>query len=154
MHDIKRFVSRWRPDTVELGALKNRLHESLARLNPGIPKPALEDALRKVTRTETPSLVENNRRFHRLLTDGVDVEYRRADGSIAGDKVWLFDFARPERNDWLVVNQFTVIENQHNRRPDLVVFVNGIPLAVLELKNPGDENAGTERVRGTHPGAI
>ncbi|MGO8898251.1 MAG: type I restriction endonuclease subunit R, partial [Isosphaeraceae bacterium] len=121
--------------------LGHRLQEALARLNPSVPEPALDEALRKVTRTETPSLVENNRRFHRLLTDGVDVEYRRPDGSIAGDKVWLFDLAHPERNDWLAVNQFTVIENKHNRRADLVVFVNGIPLAVLELKNPGDENA-------------
>ncbi len=94
-------------------------------------------------RTETPSLVENNRRFHKLLTDGIDVEYRQPDGSIAGDKVWLFDFNRPERNEWLAVNQFTVIENKRNRRPDLVVFINGLPLAVVELKNPGDENATT-----------
>ncbi|MGO8898993.1 MAG: type I restriction endonuclease subunit R, partial [Isosphaeraceae bacterium] len=121
--------------------LANRLRSALSLLNPNVPEPARDEALRKVIRTDTPSLVENNRRFHRLLTDGVDVEYRRADGSIAGDKVWLFDFAHPERNDWLVVNQFTVFENQHNRRADLVVFVNGIPLAVLELKNPGDENA-------------
>src|SRR5271166_4386398 len=131
------------PERSDFGemVLKNRLHAALARLNPGVPNPVLEEALRKVTRIETPSLVENNRRFHRLLTDGVDVEYRRPDGSIAGDKVWLFDFSHPERNDWLVVNQFTVIEGKQNRRPDLVVFVNGLPLAVIELKNPGDENA-------------
>ncbi len=121
--------------------LGNRLRAAVERLNPRVPELAREEAFRKVTRTETPSLVENNRRFHRLLTDGVDVEYRRPDGSMAGDKVWLFDFAHPERNDWLVVNQFTVIENNHNRRADLVVFVNGMPLAMLELKNPGDENA-------------
>ncbi|HKI16265.1 MAG TPA: HsdR family type I site-specific deoxyribonuclease, partial [Isosphaeraceae bacterium] len=121
--------------------LGNRLRAALERLNTNVPESALDEALRRVTRTETPCLVENNRRFHRLLTDGVDVEYRRADGSIAGDKVWLFDFAHPERNDWLAVNQFTVIENNHNRRADLAVFINGIPLAVLELKNPGDENA-------------
>jgi type I restriction enzyme R subunit len=102
---------------------------------------SVEEPLRKITRAETPSLVVNIRRFHGLITDGVDVEYRRPDGSIAGDKVWLFDFDHPERNDWLAVSQFTVIENKHNRRADLVVFVNGIPLAVLELKNPGDENA-------------
>jgi len=121
--------------------LRQRLQEVMARLNPRIPAPALEEALRKITWAETPSLIENNRRFHRLLTDGVDVEYRRADGSIAGDKVWLFDFEHLDWNDWLVVSQFTVIENKHNRRADLVVFVNGIPLAVVELKNPGDENA-------------
>ena len=94
-----------------------------------------------VTRTETPSLIENNRRFHKLLVDGVDIEYRRPDGSIAGDKVWLIDFDHPERNDWLAVNQFTVIENKAKRQPDVVLFVNGLPLGVIELKNPDDENA-------------
>ena len=105
------------------------------------------EALRKVTRTETPSLIENNRRFHKLLVDGIDVEYRRPDGSIAGDKVWLFDFDQPERNDWLAVNQFTVIENKHEptgMTTSAVVFVNGLPLGLIELKNPGDENATTK----------
>ncbi len=105
------------------------------------PPPAPLTRRSKAVRTETPSLIENNRRSHKLLVDGVDVEYRRADGSIAGDKVWLIDFDRPERNDWLAVNQFTVIENKRNRRPGVVVFVNGIPPALLELKNAGDENA-------------
>jgi type I restriction enzyme R subunit len=123
--------------------LRDRLRAAVARLNPGIPEPALEEAVRKVTVTESPSLIENNRRFHKLLTDGVDVEYRRADGSIAGDKVWLFDFANPERDDWLAVNQFTIVEDRRNRRPDIVVFVNGLPLGVIELKNAGDENATT-----------
>jgi type I restriction enzyme R subunit len=121
--------------------LTERLRAALAQRNPSIPEPALAEALRKIIRAETPSLVEHNRRFHRMLTDGVDVEYRRTDGSITGDKVWLFDFEQPERNDWLVVTQFTVIEGKQNRRPDLVVFVNGLPLAVIELKNPGDESA-------------
>lgn len=76
-----------------------------------------------------------------MLTDGVTVEYRRRDGSIAGAQVSLFDFEKPENNDWLVVNQFTVCEGQHTRRPDIVVFVNGLPLAVIELKNPTDDNA-------------
>jgi type I restriction enzyme R subunit len=123
--------------------LRGRIRSALARLNPNVPEPAVDEAARKVTRTETPSLVENNRRFHKLLTDGIDVEYRRPDGSIAGDKVWLFDFNQPDLNEWLAVNQFTVIENKHNRRADLVIFVNGLPLALIELKNPGDENATT-----------
>jgi len=76
-----------------------------------------------------------------MLVEGMDVEYRNKDGRIAGDKVWLVDFTNPERNDWLVVNQFTVIEGQRVRRPDIVVFLNGLPLAVIELKNPADENA-------------
>src|SRR5262249_14163908 len=102
---------------------------------------ALDEAIRKVTRTEIPSLVENNRRFHRMLVDGVPVEYREHDGRIVHDAVRLVDFDEPDTNDWLVVNQFTVIENNHNRRADVVVFVNGLPLVVIELKNLGDENA-------------
>ena len=128
-------------DTYADVVLAARLRSALATINPAVPASVLDEVLRKVMRTETPSLVENNRRFHKLLTDGVDVEYRRPDGSIAGDKVWLIDFEHPDRNDWLVVNQFTVIENKHNRRADIVVFVNGLPLAVVELKNAGDENA-------------
>ena len=88
-----------------------------------------------------PPLSVTNRAVHRMLIDGVEVEYKRADGSIAGDRVRLLDFDSPEANDWLAVNQFTVIEGQHNRRPDVVLFVNGLPLAVIELKNAADEDA-------------
>src|SRR5690606_2292419 len=91
--------------------------------------------------TETPSLVEENRRIHRLLTEGVDVEFATGDGEIKGDKVWLIDFDNPDNNDWLVTNQFTVVEGRHNRRPDIVVLVNGLPLGVIELKNAGGEHA-------------
>src|SRR5579871_1874504 len=121
--------------------LNGRLRSALGRINPGVPAGVLDEAVRKVQRAETQSPVENNRRFHRMLVDGVDVEYRRDDGSIAGDKVWLIDFADPGRNDWLAVNQFTLVENKYNRRPDIVVFVNGLPLGLIELKNAGDENA-------------
>ena len=121
--------------------LAGRLRAAMARLNPGIPEEAREEALRKVLRVGTPSLTQTNRAFHRMLRDGVPVEYPRPDGSIAGDHVRLVDFIFPEGNDWLVVNQFTVIEGQHNRRADIVVFVNGLPLAVLELKNAADEDA-------------
>jgi type I restriction enzyme R subunit len=89
----------------------------------------------------TTSLVQTNRAFHRMLRDGVPVEYPRPDGSIAGDHVRLVDFGDVRANDWLVVNQFTVIEGQHNRRPDIVVFVNGLPLGLIELKNAADEDA-------------
>jgi type I restriction enzyme R subunit len=102
--------------------LVGRLREAIRRLNPTIPDEAREEALRKVLRTETTSLIGNNRNFHHWLRDGVEVEYRRADGSIAGDRVRLVDFENPGANDWLAVNQFTVIEGQHNRRPDIVVF--------------------------------
>jgi type I restriction enzyme R subunit len=121
--------------------LSDRLWAALRALNPGIPGEALEDAFKKVTRSESPSLILSNRQFHRMLADGVDVEYRNKEGRVVGDKVWMIDFADPERNDWLAVNQFTVVEGQRTRRPDIVVFVNGLPLAVIELKNPADENA-------------
>ena len=122
--------------------LVGRLRSALAKLNPKVPDRALDDAFRKVTHTETPNLFENNRRFHRMLIDGIDVEYH-ADGRIVHDKVWLVDFDHPEDNDWLAVNQYTVTEDKRTRRPDVVLFVNGLPLVVVELKNAGDENATT-----------
>jgi type I restriction enzyme R subunit len=121
--------------------LEERLRQAIARLNPTIPSEAQADALRRILYSEKPSLVEENRRLHRALVEGVDVEYFGEDGVIRGDQVRLIDFADLEDNDWLAVNQFTVIENKANRRPDVVIFVNGLPLGVVELKNPGDENA-------------
>ena len=121
--------------------LEDRLRSALVALNPNIPAEALEDAFRKVTRPDNPNFIVNNRQFHKMLTEGIDVEFHNEEVRIVGDKVWLVDFTNPENNDWLVVNQFTVIEGQQSRRPDLVVFVNGLPLAVIELKNPADENA-------------
>lgn len=124
--------------------LDGLLEEAARRLNPGIPDEALENALRQVQINETPSLIEENRRIHRLLVDGIDVEYRRPDGSIKGDKVRLIDFANSANNDFMVTNQFTVVESGHNRRPDVVAFVNGLPLVVIELKNAASENATIE----------
>ncbi len=121
--------------------LVGRLREAIRRLNPAIPEEAREEALRKVLRVGTPALTQTNRAFHRMLRDGVPVEYPRPDGSIAGDHVRLLDFDDVRANDWFVVNQFTVIEGQHNRRPDIVVFVNGLPLGLIELKNAADEDA-------------
>ncbi|MCE9520062.1 MAG: type I restriction endonuclease subunit R [Verrucomicrobia bacterium] len=121
--------------------LVGRLREAIQRLNPDIPDDAREEALRKVLRVGTPSLTQTNRAFHRLLRDGVPVEYPRPDGSIAGDHVRLVHFDDVRANDWLAVNQFTVIEGQHNRRPDIVVFLNGLPLGLIELKNAADEDA-------------
>jgi type I restriction enzyme R subunit len=115
-----------------------RLRQATAQLNPTIPDEAREEALRKILRHDAPSLIGNNRAFHQMLRDGVSVEYRRNDGSIAGDHVRLIDFDNPDANDWLAVNQFTVIEGQNNRRPDIVVFVNGLPLGIIELKIPED----------------
>jgi type I restriction enzyme R subunit len=121
--------------------LEQRLRLALARLNPSLPHAALDEAYRKLILTESPSPLLNNRAFHTLLVDGVTVEYRAADGSIASAPVRLLDAQRPENNDFVAVNQFTVIENGHNRRPDIVVFVNGLPLAVIELKNAANEDA-------------
>lgn len=120
--------------------LKARLEQAIAAINPKVPLEAREEALRKVLRSDSPSLYQNNYTFHRYLTEGVDVEYR-IDGRIAGDKVWLMDYENPENNEFLVVSQFTVIEGNTNKRPDLVLFINGLPLVVIELKNAADENA-------------
>jgi type I restriction enzyme R subunit len=120
--------------------LAGRLKAALERINPKLPPEALEDAFRKVTRPGLPSLVGNNRAFHKMLVDGIDVEYR-LDERIKGDKVWLIDFDNLDTNDWLAVNQFTVVENHINRRPDIVIFINGLPLVVIELKNAADEKA-------------
>ena len=121
--------------------LFDRLQTKLADLNPQIPLEGLEEALRKIRLISHPTLIENNRAFHRLLVEGVDVEFRNRDGQIVHDKVWLIDFANPDANEFLAVNQFTVEEGHFNRRADVVVFINGIPLAVLELKNIADEQA-------------
>ncbi len=118
--------------------LEGRLRSAIERLNPAIPSDAREEALRKLLRHDAPSLIGNNRAFHQMLRDGVFVEYRREDGSIAGDHVRLIDFDNRDANDWLAVNQFTVIEGQNNRRPDIIVFVNGLPLGIIELKIPED----------------
>ncbi len=128
-------------DTYGDVVLVERLRTKLTEINPSIPADAIDEAVRIVTRTESPSLIENNRRFHRMLADGVDVSYRNEEGREIHDKAWLVDFADPSANDWLAVNQFTVIEDNRNRRPDVVVFVNGLPVGVVELKNPADENA-------------
>ena len=121
--------------------LAQRLRDALARLNPGLPVEALDDAFRVLTRAEGLELLTHNRAVHRLIVDGVTVEYRSTDGEIRGAQVRVLDFDRVDANDWLAVNQFTVVENKHTRRPDVVLMVNGLPLAVLELKNAAAENA-------------
>ena len=121
--------------------LEQRLSDALALLNPTLPAEALEDAFRKLTRPEGAELIQRNRALHRLLVDGVTVEYRDAEGTIRGAQARVIDFDDVRANDWLAVNQFTVTENKHTRRPDVVLFVNGLPLAVLELKNAANEDA-------------
>ena len=122
-------------------ALARLLRDALARLNLDLPSGALEDAFRKLNHPEGPTLETRNRAFHRMLVEGVMVEYRADDGAIRGAQARIIDFDDPASNDWLAVNQFTVVENKHERRPDIVLFVNGLPLGVIELKNPADEEA-------------
>jgi len=127
-------------DSFEDVLLSSRLTDAVARINPTIPHDAQIEAIKEVSRIHSPELLTNNETFHRMLTEGVKVSYQQ-DGSQRGDLVWLVDFANPENNDFVVANQFTVIENGVNKRPDVVLFVNGLPLVVMELKNAADENA-------------
>lgn len=120
--------------------LVKRMHEALARINPQIPKDAIEEAVRRVLHPETASIVENNRRFHKMLVEGVSVSYQK-NGETVYDDVKLIDFNGHANNDWSAINQFTIIEDRNNRRPDILVFINGLPLGIIELKNIGDENA-------------
>lgn len=120
--------------------LEERLRSSLATINPKLSAEILKDVYRKVITSRAPDLVEDNSLFHRMLVDGVDIEYTRDDGSIAGDKAHLIDFENIANNSFIAVNQFTIVENKRNRRPDIIIFINGIPLAVIELKNAVNEN--------------
>ena len=124
--------------------LQQRLREAIEKINPDIPFDAKEEAFKKALRTTTISLFENNQAFHRMLTEGIDVKFGIGDGKAKTDKVWLIDFANPDNNEFLAINQFTVIENHNNKRPDIVLFVNGLPLVVIELKNALNENADTK----------
>lgn len=120
--------------------LVTRLRDAIDKLNPNISQDAKEDALKKVLRTESPNALINNENFHRYLTDGVDVEMRTESG-IRGEKIYIVDFENPENNEFVAINQFTVVEGNQNKRPDIILFVNGLPLVVIELKNAVDENA-------------
>ena len=121
--------------------LYGRLRAALDNLNPGMPPSVLDDAVRKLTFPSGPDVVFRNREFHRMLVDGITVEYREEDGHIQGGQVKVINFDDPEDNDWLAVNQLTVIENRNRRRPDAVLFLNGLALGIIELKNPADEDA-------------
>jgi type I restriction enzyme R subunit len=122
--------------------LERRLSQALVRLNPDLTQEALDDAFRKIVRADGPSLIERNRAVHRMLVNGVTVEYHRPGEPIRGAQARVIDFDNPDNNDWLAVNQFTVVGPQgHNRRADIVIFLNGLPLGVIELKNPADEKA-------------
>lgn len=124
--------------------LKSRLERAIESINPHLSEEAREQALRQVLNLPSQNLLDNNEAFHRLLTEGIEIEVMGEEG-IKGDKVWLVDFSHPENNEFLACNQFTVIENNINKRPDVVLFVNGLPLVVIELKNPTDENATVQK---------
>jgi len=121
--------------------LERRLRQALQRFNPQAPPDALDEAFRRITRPASPSLAANNHTVHRFLVEGVPVEVQQSDGSFRGDLIRVLDHDDPDNNEFLAVNQFTVVEERRERRPDVVLFVNGLPLAVIELKNPADENA-------------
>ncbi|MXZ12446.1 MAG: type I restriction endonuclease subunit R [Candidatus Dadabacteria bacterium] len=122
-------------------SLEERLRGSLKKLNSDLPEEALEDAFRKLCQPQGSTLEARNQSFHQMVTDGITVEYRTGGSEIRGTQVQVINFEKPRTNDWLAVNQFTVTENKNTRRPDIVLFVNGLPLGVIELKNPTDEDA-------------
>lgn len=127
-------------ESFEQVLLLGRLQKAVNRINSSIPADVQAEAIKEIQRISSPELLANNETFHRLLTEGIPVS-KRVDGAERGDRVWLIDFKNPYNNEFVVVNQFTVVENNQNKRPDIVLFVNGIPLVVMELKNPVDENA-------------
>jgi type I restriction enzyme, R subunit len=127
-------------DSFEQVILRGHLEKAIRRINYNIPISAQNDAIKEIQRLVSPELLANNEAFHRLLTEGVPVS-KRIDGDDRGDRVWLIDFDCPENNDFVVANQFTIVENGNNKRPDIILFVNGLPLVVIELKNATDENA-------------
>ena len=121
--------------------LERRLLDALAELNPDLPSATLDNVLRELTHPAGSTLEALNREFHRMLIHGVTVEYRASDGTVSGVPAQVVDFDNPSNNDWLAVNQFSVTENSNTRRPDVMLFVNGLPLGIIELKNPVDEDA-------------
>ena len=120
--------------------LPERLQAALVKLNPSLPLSAIDEAIDRVRKHQHSSLIQNNRAFHQMLLEGVAVEIKTDDGT-KGERVKLIDFHNKDNNDFLIVNQFTVKGNKGNRRPDMIVFINGLPISVIELKNPADENA-------------
>lgn len=120
--------------------LNDRLREALKRINPKMPDDALEDAFRQITIPQSPSFIMNNKTFQKMITDGIDVQVKQPDASYRTEKIYIFDHEKPLNNEFMVANQFTIIEHGVEKRPDVIVFVNGIPLVVIELKSASDEN--------------
>ena len=130
-------------ETTDYGhvVLERRLRDVPTALNPSLPASALDDALRRLIRPQGSTLEARNRSFHRMLVNGVEIEYRDSDARVRGDQVRVIDFDNPSNNNWQAVNQFNVTEDRYNRRPGIVLFLNGLPLGTIELKNPADEDA-------------
>lgn len=120
--------------------LSERVKEALIRINPKLPSDAIEDALRQIAIPQSPSLLMNNKAFQKIITDGIDVHVKQPDASYRTEKAYAFDFERPLNNEFMVANQFTIVEHGVEKRPDVIAFVNGIPLVVIELKSASDEN--------------
>ena len=127
-------------DNYQQVLLSKRLHAALQKLNPTLPKSAIDEAVHILEKPQYATLIQNNRAFHKMLLQGIAVDVKD-DDETKGDVVKLIDFENPANNDFLVVNQFTIKGTKGNRRPDIVVFINGLPISVIELKNPADENA-------------
>ncbi|CEG86307.1 type I restriction endonuclease subunit R [Propionibacterium freudenreichii] len=128
-------------DSFEEVFLWGRLRDAIRRINPGSSPALVDEAIKRMRRAESQSPIDENYRLHQLITGGVPVEHRDVDGALRTTRLWLVDFEQPENNDWVAINQFTIVENGKNRRPDVLVLVNGMPLALLELKNPAAEHA-------------
>jgi len=150
LRDENGYAAMYGPDLLENASpertfteviLKARLRAAIDRINPRIPEEAREEAFKKALRTQALTVIDNNEAFHSLLTEGVDVKFSIGEGKSRTDKVWLVDFEASENNEFLAVNQFTVVENNTNKRPDIVLFINGLPVVVIELKNATDEKA-------------
>ena len=124
--------------------LMDRLLNALEQNNPTLPTDAIEEAYRQITVPQHPNWLENNHAFHQMVTNGIDVQVRQPDGSFKTEKALVFNQENPEANDFLVINQFTVKQGKTTKRPDIVIFINGLPIAVFELKNPANEGVGTE----------
>jgi len=122
--------------------LYERLHSALKRINRQYPDNVIDDLVKKITRQQSLSVSQNNAAFYKLITDGIDVEVRIKDGNVKTEKAYIFDLTDIENNEFLAINQYTIIENGKERRPDVIVFINGIPLAVIELKNASNEDVG------------
>lgn len=128
-------------DSFEEVFLWGRLRDAIRRINPGSSPALVDEAIKRMRRAESQSPIDENYRLHQLITEGVPVEHRDVDGALRTTRLWLVDFEQPENNDWVAINQFTIVENGKSRRPDVLVLVNGMPLALLELKNPAAEHA-------------